>query len=273
AQHLNDRGPEWQAQTRTRLQAVQDNLTRAEAQQDAADRRLSGHRASASPKMKQAEAEHAATEAESRLEDAVAHLARIDERLRINATAAQTRTELDRRVQDQRHSLDEWSELSAVIGSADGKKLRTFAQGLTLESLLEQANLHLEQLRPRYRLERVPKHDMDLMVIDRDLGNESRTLSSLSGGETFLVSLALALSLSTLSARNVRIESLFIDEGFGALDTEALEIALATLDQLQAEGRTVGLISHIPDLAERIGYRVEVRPVGPGTSEVRVHSA
>jgi exonuclease SbcC len=95
-------------------------------------------------------------------------------------------------------------------------------------------------------------------------------LSTLSGGERFLVSLALALGLSSLSSKNVRIESLFVDEGFGSLDRDALEVALATLDQLQSEGRTIGIISHMPEIAERVGYQIEVRPVGGGRSEVRV---
>ena len=111
---------------------------------------------------------------------------------------------------------------------------------------------------------------MELEVIDGDMGDEVRAVSTLSGGERFLVSLALALGLSSLSSRNVKIESLFIDEGFGSLDRDALEVALATLDQLQSEGRTIGIISHMPEIAERIGYQIEVRPIGPGRSEVRV---
>ena len=126
----------------------------------------------------------------------------------------------------------------------------------------------LEVARPRRPAERLAEHR--LAVVDHDLGDEVRFIATLSGGERFLVSLALALGLSTLSSKSVRIESLFIDEGFGSLDRGTLEVALATLDQLQAEGRTVGIISHIAELSERIGYRVEVRPTGPGTSEVRV---
>ena len=234
-----------------------------------------GASSSAGPSSASADRQNAAAklgEIREAYDAEITALGRIEERLRSNDEARRQRVSLDARVDTHRRALEEWSELSAVIGSADGRKLRTFAQGLTLESLVAQANLHLQQLRPRYRLERVPHQDMDLMVVDRDLGDEARSLSSLSGGETFLVSLALALALSTLSARDVRIESLFIDEGFGSLDAEALEIALAALDQLQAEGRMIGLISHIPDLAERIGYRVEVVPTGPGSSEVRVHA-
>ncbi len=167
-----------------------------------------------------------------------------------------------------RAGLEQWSELSAVIGASDGKKFRKFAQGLTLDALLEHANQHLRTLRPRYRLDRVPGYDMELQVVDTDMGDEIRAVATLSGGESFLVSLALALGLSSLSSRQVRIESLFIDEGFGSLDRDSLDIALATLDQLQAEGRTVGLISHVPDIAERIGFQIRVEPSGPGRSDV-----
>ena len=263
----------WRAETRARLQGLKDELTRAEAQAEAARERLQFHRAQGRPRLDKQQAQATLDQARSAHESEIEALGRVEERLRRHEEAKERRAALDEQVDRQRRALEQWSELNAVIGSADGKKLRTFAQGLTLENLIAQANLHLVQLRPRYRLDRIPNQDMDLMVIDRDLGDEPRALSSLSGGETFLVSLALALALSTLSARDVRIESLFIDEGFGALDGEALEIALATLDQLQAAGRTIGLISHIPDIAERIGYRVEVRPTGPGLSEIYVRGA
>ena len=138
--------------------------------------------------------------------------------------------------------------------------------------LLAQANAHLRRLHPRYRLARIAGTDLDILVIDGDLGDEARTVRGLSGGEGFLVSLALALGLSSLSARDVRVESLFIDEGFGTLDTSSLDKALSVLDSLQSEGRQVGIISHVGGLAERIGVRVAVEPQGGGSSTVRVLS-
>lgn len=166
-----------------------------------------------------------------------------------------------------------WLELDALIGSADGKRLRKFAQSMTLEFLLAHANAELASLAPRYLLQRVKAQDMELQVVDRDMGDEIRSTSSLSGGETFLVSLALALGLSSLASEKVRIESLFIDEGFGTLDSKTLETALATLDALQSAGRKVGLISHVPGLAERIGVQVLVQRQGQGASTVRVVAA
>ena len=160
--------------------------------------------------------------------------------------------------------------LGEVIGSHDGKSFRSFAQSLTLDGLLAVANSHLEELAPRYQLERVPGYDLELQVIDRDLGNEIRSVQSLSGGESFLVSLALALGLSSMSAHDVRVRTLLIDEGFGTLDPATLDSALSVLDALQARGRQVGVISHVPALVERVGAHVRVIQRGGGRSEVIV---
>jgi DNA repair protein SbcC/Rad50 len=158
--------------------------------------------------------------------------------------------------------------LGQVIGSHDGKLFRSFAQSLTLDQLLGVANSHLEELAPRYQLERVPKHDLELQVIDRDFGGEVRSVQSLSGGESFLVSLALALGLSSMSAHDVRVRTLLIDEGFGTLDPATLDSALAVLDELQATGRQVGIISHVPALLDRVRAHVRVTPRGGGRSDV-----
>jgi len=158
--------------------------------------------------------------------------------------------------------------LNECIGSADGKKFRRFAQGLTLDALLAHANRHLQELASRYLLLRVQGEELELQVLDRDMGDEIRTINSLSGGETFLASLALALGLASLASRKTLVESLFIDEGFGTLDPETLEAALGVLDGLQATGRKVGIISHVPGLAAHIGARVEIRRQGQGRSEV-----
>ncbi len=160
--------------------------------------------------------------------------------------------------------------LGDVIGSHDGKAFRSFAQSLTLDGLLAVANAHLEELAPRYQLQRVPKHDLELQVIDRDLGDEVRSVQSLSGGESFLVSLALALGLSSMSAHDVRVRTLLIDEGFGTLDPTTLEMALSVLEALRQQGRQVGVISHVPQLVERVGAHVRVVARGGGRSEVIV---
>jgi exonuclease SbcC len=173
------------------------------------------------------------------------------------------------RIDVQRERARRWAAISSVIGSGTGDRFRAFAQSLALETLLGYANQHLEQLSPRYRLMRVPGTDMELQILDRDLGDEVRSVNGLSGGETFLVSLGLALGLSALSTRAARVETLFIDEGFGTLDPDALDQAMVVLEGLRATGRTVGIISHVPELHERIGVLVKVEKTGAGRSTVR----
>ena len=143
-----------------------------------------------------------------------------------------------------------------------------FAQSLTLEALLAHSNRHLEDFAKRYCLQRVPGSDLELQIIDRDMADDVRSVHSLSGGESFLVSLALALGLASLSSNRTQVESLFIDEGFGSLDPETLDIAISSLDTLQALGRKVGVISHVPILVERIGAKVVVEKQGGGRSSV-----
>ena len=174
------------------------------------------------------------------------------------------KTELDA----QQHRWQQWESLNEVIGSSNGSKFRVFAQSLTLEALLAHSNQHLEDFAKRYHLQRVPGSDLELQIIDRDMADDVRSVHSLSGGESFLVSLALALGLASLSSNRTQVESLFIDEGFGSLDPETLDIAIASLDTLQALGRKVGVISHVPILVERIGAKVVVEKQGGGRSTV-----
>ncbi|MDO9168355.1 MAG: AAA family ATPase [Methylobacter sp.] len=168
----------------------------------------------------------------------------------------------------QRQCWEQWESLNELIGSRSGAKFRTFAQSLTLEALLAHSNQHLEDFAKRYALQRVPGSDLELQIIDRDMADDVRSVHSLSGGESFLVSLALALGLASLSSNKTQVESLFIDEGFGSLDPETLDIAIASLDTLQALGRKVGVISHVPILVERIGAKVMVEKQGGGRSRV-----
>jgi len=173
----------------------------------------------------------------------------------------------------QASRLHTWARLSKLIGSRDGRSFKRFAQSLTLDALLEHANHHLDDLAPRYRLVRVPGSELDLQVIDRHMGDEVRGVHTLSGGESFLASLALAQGLASLSSADTPVDTLFIDEGFGTLDRETLDVALAALDALQATGRQVGIISHVSGLAERIGTQVRVVPTGAGSSRVEVQRA
>ncbi|MBK3802924.1 exonuclease, partial [Azospirillum brasilense] len=175
------------------------------------------------------------------------------------------------RVEAQRKAQGLWATMAQLIGSADGRKLRNFAQSLSLDLLLVQANRYLADLARRYRLERVGGADLEIQVVDGEMGDERRGVHSLSGGEMFLVSLALALGLSAMAGGGgAGIGTLFIDEGFGTLDPGSLDLALSCLEALQATGRQVGVISHVPALVERIGVQVRVLPQGGGRSAVTV---
>ena len=164
---------------------------------------------------------------------------------------------------------ERWGALSELIGSASGAKFRTIAQAFNLERLIEHANLHLANLVRRYRLARGAS-PLGLVVVDTEMGDELRSVHSLSGGETFLVSLALALGLAGMASGELRIESLFIDEGFGSLDPDSLALAMEALDGLQASGRRVGVISHVAEMHERIPVRIAVRPSGNGQSRLEI---
>ena len=169
----------------------------------------------------------------------------------------------------RRTESERWAKLNELAGSADGAKFRRIAQGYTLDRLLNYANVQLRELTRRYRLERVPE-TLALQVIDRDMCDEVRTVHSLSGGESFLVSLALALGLSSLSSNRMRVESLFIDEGFGSLDAETLRVAMDALESLRTQGRKIGVISHVQEMTERIPVRICVNRAGNGRSFLEV---
>lgn len=177
-------------------------------------------------------------------------------------------------INKQQKEFSRWEKLHDLIGSADGKKYRGFAQNLTFEIMLAQANRQLTSLNDRYFLVPSSESPLELQVIDNYQGGLVRSTKNLSGGESFLTSLALALGLSTMASHKVRVDSLFIDEGFGALDEETLDQALETLASLQRDGKIIGIISHVPAIKERIVTRLEVRPqngpfsviTGPGVS-------
>jgi len=162
-----------------------------------------------------------------------------------------------------------WARLDALIGSATGDRFRKLAQAYNLDLLVHHANAQLRQLVRRYRLKRGGSM-LGLLVMDTEMGDELRSVHSLSGGETFLVSLALALGLASMASSTLRIESLFIDEGFGSLDPESLQLAMDALDGLQAQGRKVAVISHVQEMHERIPVQIQVRRQGNGLSTVEV---
>jgi len=168
----------------------------------------------------------------------------------------------------QEKECSRWDKLHELIGSADGKKYRNFAQGLTFEMMIGYANVQLQKMSDRYLLIRDNSEPLELNVIDSYQAGEIRSTKNLSGGESFIVSLSLALGLSQMASKNVRVDSLFLDEGFGTLDEDALETALETLSGLYQRGKMIGVISHVQALKERIGTQIEIVPQTGGKSVI-----
>lgn len=180
--------------------------------------------------------------------------------------------ELLARLTARQDQAEPWGKLNELIGSADGTKFRAIVQRRTLDFLLGYANAQLDLLSARYRLERLPE-SLNLIVRDRDMADERRSVHSLSGGESFLVSLALALGLASLTSNRLRIESLFIDEGFGSLDPETLNTAMNALMHLESQGRKVGVISHVSEMADAIPVQIRVVKGRSGASRLLVPGA
>jgi exonuclease SbcC len=252
---------------RQQLQAQADALTRAQAELDSRAQAL----------VQQQADEHARAltdrshdelsamlqdqgEALKALQQAMGALQR---QLQDNAALRQSRQSLVDAMALRQREVARWGRLNELIGAADGKKFRNFAQGLTFDILIHHANRQLQKLSDRYLLVRDNSQPLELNVMDNYQAGEVRPTRNLSGGESFLVSLALALGLSHMASRNVRVDSLFLDEGFGTLDEDALDTALTALSGLQQSGKLVGVISHVGMLKERIATQIRVEP-GPG---------
>lgn len=201
----------------------------------------------------------------------------------VNEKAKMEEKGIEAELESMRARLGPWERLNALIGSADGAKYQTFAQRITLSILVRRANFYLRQLSSRYDLclapasgERDPKvnpdefkgDDMSLFACDHDMGDVVRPVSYLSGGEKFMASLALALALAGIAGGRLRVDSLFIDEGFATLDSDSLSGALAVLGRLAGEGRTIGVISHVEAMKEAIRTKIEVRKVSEGRSVI-----
>ena len=192
-------------------------------------------------------------------------LSTMEARLLQQAKNKLTVEQIAKELAEKQTIAERWAKLNKLIGSADGAKFKVIAQSYTLNLLLLHANKHLSYLSKRYKLQQVPD-TLALQVIDCDMCDEIRTVYSLSGGESFLISLALALGLSSLSSNNLKVESLFIDEGFGSLDAESLRTAMEALEQLQMQGRKIGVISHVQEMSERISVQVQVHKKVNGKS-------
>jgi len=195
-------------------------------------------------------------------------IAGLKHKLSENTAAKERIKEKQAAIEAQSKECRRWENLHELIGSADGKKYRNFAQGLTFEMMIGHANRQLQKMTDRYLLVRHDAQPLELNVVDNYQAGEIRPTKNLSGGESFIVSLSLALGLSHMASKNVRVDSLFLDEGFGTLDDEALDTALETLGGLQQDGKLIGVISHVPALKERISTQIQVTPQTGGRSQI-----
>ncbi|MBT0724788.1 AAA family ATPase [Rosenbergiella sp. S61] len=198
---------------------------------------------------------------QERYQQVLVQLGEVTQQLQSDDKLTQQQSALVATIAERQTHLATWDHLNDLIGSASGDKFRRFAQGLTLEHLVWLANQQLERLHGRYRLQRTERDLLELQVVDQWQADECRDTKTLSGGESFLVSLALALALSDLMSEKNHIDSLFLDEGFGTLDSATLDTALDALDSLNASGKMIGVISHVEAMKERIPVQIKVKKV------------
>ncbi len=211
-----------------------------------------------------------ATELQDHLSSHQTEIGALTTQIQNDDTARQRRLDQAAQLENAEAEAQRWGRLSELIGSSSGAKFSRFAQSLTLRQLISLANHHLQHLADRYRLIPAAGDELDLRIIDLYQANADRPMESLSGGESFLASLALALGLSELASRHHPIDSLFIDEGFGTLDSDTLETALSALENLRSRGKTIGLISHVELLKERLTTQVRVHRGPSGTSSLQI---
>ena len=196
-------------------------------------------------------------------------MGRIRHQLAENHRKYQLLCEQKAAVDNQLKEYERWACLNELIGHSKGDKYRNFAQGITFQRMVRCANFQLKKMSDRYVLVQDTQHPLKLNVRDTHQAGEIRSVKNLSGGESFLVSLSLALGLSQMASKNVRVDSLFLDEGFGTLDEDTLEMALDALGELRQENKVIGMISHVTALKQRIPAQIQVQKAPGGRSVLR----
>lgn len=255
-------------QLKTKTKELDDKQTDLLARQKDRENRLSIEIARAITVSQLDELEPTFKMLEENLQQLRDLIAGLKHKLAENKAAKERRKEKQAAIDARKKEWYRWDKLHGLIGSADGKKYRNFAQGLTFELMVSHANRQLEKMTDRYLLIRDDKQPLELNVVDNYQAGEIRSTKNLSGGESFIVSLTLALGLSKMASRKVRVDSLFLDEGFGTLDEESLETALETLANLQQDGKLIGIISHVSALKERISTQISIAPLSGGKSSI-----
>jgi len=252
----------------TKAKKLDDNQTDLKARQKDRETRLATEIAKMVTNKSLEEMEPQFKKYEDSLKDLRNIIAGLKHKLSENTAAKERIKAKQTAIEAQKKECHRWENLHELIGSADGKKYRNFAQGLTFEMMIGHANRQLQKMTDRYLLVRDDAQPLELNVDQQVAAGEIRSTKNLSGGESFIVSLSLALGLSHMASKNVRVDSLFLDEGFGTLDEEALDTALETLAGLQQDGKLIGVISHVPALKERISTQIQVTPQTGGRSQI-----
>lgn len=256
-------------QLRQRLQANDKAIEQAKVLLQERQQRLQQHQAQHNGNLEAGQLLQALEQLQQQALASEQHVAELRARQSEDQRRQEANQALSQRINEAYNQWQRWARLNALIGSATGDTFRKIAQAYNLDLLVHHANAQLRQLVRRYRLKRGGSM-LGLLVLDTEMGDELRSVHSLSGGETFLVSLALALGLASMASSTLKIESLFIDEGFGSLDPESLQLAMDALDGLQAQGRKVAVISHVQDMHERIPVQIQVSRQGNGLSTLEV---
>ena len=210
-------------------------------------------------------------------------MAQTRDQLLSDITSVNNRLEEDKRNQEHfnrisiklemaQKNLAKWDRLNARFG---GTRFRTLVQSYILRPLLNNANIYLARITDRYKLTCSEENEqLSILVLDRYNKDQVRSVTVLSGGERFMISLALSLPLSSLNRPDMNVDILFIDEGFGTLDEKSLDSVMSTLERLQEiagqSGRRVGVISHREELDERINVQIRVIKKGEGRSRIEL---
>ncbi|MBC3256495.1 AAA family ATPase [Pseudomonas paralactis] len=257
------------AQLRQDLNSSEKAVEQAKVLLQEREQRLAEHQALHNGNLDADQLDHSLAALNQQLAEGEKHCAELRARQAEDQRRQDANQALAEQIAKAYEEWQRWARLNALIGSATGDTFRKIAQAYNLDLLVHHANVQLRQLVRRYRLKRGGSM-LGLLVMDTEMGDELRSVHSLSGGETFLVSLALALGLASMASSTLKIESLFIDEGFGSLDPESLQLAMDALDGLQAQGRKVAVISHVQEMHERIPVQIQVKRQGNGLSTLEV---
>ncbi|MFA6892319.1 MAG: SbcC/MukB-like Walker B domain-containing protein, partial [Sphaerochaetaceae bacterium] len=240
-----------------RISAIRKTIDEESAALDALSKEYEREPESPDPERPETEILQALSIAQESKEMIAQRIGAVKTELESDDRQRETQQEKQKEIAKKEKTVQSWKSFNSLIGSSDGKKFRDFAQAITLRRLIRQANEELKRLNDRYLLADDSEKPLDFFVYDTWQGDAKRTVKSLSGGESFIVSLALALGLADMNAKAVKIDSLFLDEGFGTLNPQEAEAIVKALSAIGGNGKMIAIISHVPVLQEYITAKIE----------------